>query len=118
MPGRVLLVDDEPGLLAILKRYLARLGYEVEEFASAAEAWERVESGAVFQLAVIDLTMPGMGGEELARRMLARDERIGVIVYSGYPFDPGVLGKRAAFLHKPFSPDELARVLASFPAAG
>lgn len=110
---RILLVDDEPQLIAIMKRYLERLGYEVIATSGTAAAWEKIEKDpAALALAVVDMTMPGMSGEELARRILAAHPTIRVIAASGYPVDVKALESIAAarfvFLHKPFTPEMLA----------
>jgi DNA-binding NtrC family response regulator len=113
---RILVVDDEPQLLKILTRYLARLGYGVVAAASTEEAWDHVHAAPEgYSLALIDATMPGMSAEELTRRILGANASIRVIACSGYPItreefaslDPG----RVSFLHKPFSPDTLAEMV-------
>src|SRR5262245_57171431 len=69
--ARILLVDDEPQLLHMMKSYLIRLGYEVAPFGGAEEAWRHFEQDpGQWRLAIIDMTVGGMGGQELARRIL------------------------------------------------
>jgi DNA-binding NtrC family response regulator len=114
--ARILVVDDEPQLLKILTRYLARLGYGVVAAASTEEAWDHIHAAPEgYSLALIDATMPGMTAEELTRRILKVNASIRVIACSGYPItreefaslDP----ERVLFLHKPFSPDTLAEMV-------
>jgi DNA-binding NtrC family response regulator len=108
MPGaRILLVDDEAPLLDLLKRYLERLGYEVEACLTPAAALESFEADpSRYSLVLTDLTLPGMSGDAMIGRMRAIAPKLRVIVSSGYPYEPK--GKRIAFLQKPFLPKMLA----------
>lgn len=60
----VLVVDDDPGLRALLAEYLSGRGLEVQLAADGREALARLRAGAV-DLCVLDLMMPGMDGFEL-----------------------------------------------------
>ena len=65
----ILLVDDDPLLLDYLKTVLDHSGYETLAAESAAEALQRVaEREADIALALLDISMPGMSGLDLARR--------------------------------------------------
>jgi two-component system, cell cycle sensor histidine kinase and response regulator CckA len=114
--SQILIVDDEPPLLKMLKVYLERLGYTVVTAGSTEEAWADVEAEpGAFALAVLDATMVGIPMEELARRMLAANSRLCVIAASGYPVDIAMLQAQAPgrvmFLHKPFSPEMLGNAV-------
>jgi two-component system cell cycle sensor histidine kinase/response regulator CckA len=109
----ILVADDEPQLVALMTRYLERLGYVVVADDTAEGAWERIEAEpARFALAVFDATLPGIGGEELARKVLEKYPAMRVIVASGYAVDLATLqqahGERVTFLQKPFAPEMLA----------
>jgi two-component system, response regulator PdtaR len=66
----ILLVDDDPLLLDYLKTVLDHAGYDTVAAESAAEALQRVaEREADIALALLDITMPGMSGLDLARRL-------------------------------------------------
>jgi response regulator NasT len=66
----ILLVDDDPILLEYLATVLRHAGYDTLEAASAAEALQRVaEREADIALALLDISMPGMSGLDLARRL-------------------------------------------------
>ncbi len=113
---RVLIVDDEPQLADILRLFLDHLGYEASVSGSADGAWLEVEADpAAHDLVVIDMSLPGMRGDELARRVLERAPRTRVIITSGYPTDVRALEAmapgRVAFLHKPFTPEMLEAAL-------
>lgn len=65
---RVLVVDDDPDWRHFLAECLAELGYRVEEASSGEEALARA-AREDFGVILLDLRMPGMGGEEVARRL-------------------------------------------------
>jgi DNA-binding NtrC family response regulator len=68
------------------------------------------------QLVLSDVAMPGMGGVELATKLLNRDPSIPIVLMSGYAPDPMGGGfsspNLAAWLQKPFTVDALANTLA------
>jgi two-component system response regulator FlrC len=110
--GRILIVDDDAALLKVMNAYLCRLGYSVDACRGAEEALALVGADpSGYSLALVDLNMPGMGGQELAMRMLECHPSIRLVVVSGYP--PGlsgvetVAGGRVTYLQKPFAPKEL-----------
>ncbi len=108
--ARILLVDDEAPLLDLLKRYLERLGYEVEACLTPADALKCFEADpSRYSLVLTDLTLPGMSGDEMITRMRAIAPKVRVIVSSGYPYEPK--GKRTGFLQKPFLPKMLAEMI-------
>jgi two-component system response regulator RegA len=111
--GHILIVDDDDALLKVMGAYLSRLGYRVDACRNAAEAWALVQANPrMYVGALVDLNMPGMRGEELARRILDLNAVIRLVVVSGYP--AGLSGvetldeHRVSFLPKPFAPKELA----------
>jgi len=111
--GRILVVDDDAALLQLMDIYLSRLGYRVDVCRSAADACALIEaSPSGYVGALVDLNMPEMRGEELARRILNCNASIRLVVMSGYPAGLGTLDRnRVGFLHKPFAPKELAHAL-------
>jgi len=110
--NQILIVDDEPLLLKMLKAYLGRLGYVVVALNSTEEAWAAAQAApASFAVAVLDATLQGIAMEDLASRLLAADGRLSVIAVSGYPVDITALQAsapgRVMFLHKPFTAEML-----------
>jgi DNA-binding NtrC family response regulator len=114
-PG-VLVVDDDPVLLALLKVALARNGFEVWEAKSGAEAiqtYQREQSR--INIVLLDVRMPGQDGP----RTLVELQRINAAVtccfMSGYTGDyslADLLNCGAVhFFEKPFRMDEIVRVL-------
>jgi DNA-binding response OmpR family regulator len=109
----LLLVDDDPTLLSVLARRMAREGYEVLTASSGAQALQQLEQRWP-SLLIVDLMMPGMDGFELCARV-KRIADLPIIVLSAV--DASEAKVRALeeyaedYITKPFDPDELvARV--------
>jgi PAS domain S-box-containing protein len=103
----VLVVDDEPNVLAVIARVLGEEGYEVVATTSAADALEQLRDEKCRPaLLVTDLRMPELGGVELAgaARRLVPD--LAVLFLSGFPEDITPDDARH-LLVKPFSPQQL-----------
>ncbi|HYX82497.1 MAG TPA: response regulator, partial [Gemmatimonadales bacterium] len=110
----VLVVEDEPAVLALSQRALEAQGYVVLTASDPPAALRVVERhGGTIHLLLTDVVMPAMSGRELADRLRAQRPGIRVLYMSGYPGDAvvqhGSLPSGSAFLQKPFSPDGLAR---------
>lgn len=104
---RILLVDDEAALLDLLKRYLERLGYEVDACLTPSDALSRFEADPErYSLVLTDLTLPEMKGDDMIAQMRAKAPKLRAIIASGYVYEPRT--KRTAFLQKPFLPKMLA----------
>ena len=109
--GRLLLVDDEPALLDLLKRYLERIGYSVEACSSPEAALAAFTSDpASYRLVLTDLTMEDINGEEMVERMRALNPSLKAIVSSGYPYEPHT--PSTIYLQKPYIPKMLADQIA------
>jgi PAS domain S-box-containing protein len=81
----ILYLDDEDALVFLARRLLERLGYRVSGFSSAAEALAAFEAAPErFDLVLSDLSMPGITGIDVARRVLAIRPDIPVLLASGY----------------------------------
>ncbi|GIV15484.1 MAG: hypothetical protein KatS3mg022_0919 [Armatimonadota bacterium] len=83
---RVLFVDDEASIRELVTQMLRHEGCEVEAAASGEEALQmlREHGESYYQLLITDLTMPGLGGVELAKRVYQIAPRLPVILCSGY----------------------------------
>ncbi len=110
--GTILVVEDEPALRQLTARVLESRGYGVLAAATGQEAMltARTHPGRL-DLLLTDVVMPGMGGRELAERLMAEMPGLRVLYTSGYTDDDilrhGVSERDAPFLAKPFTPDEL-----------
>ncbi|MFA5844502.1 MAG: response regulator transcription factor [Coriobacteriia bacterium] len=115
MRGRIIVVDDEPAILEVVRLNLEAEGYEVVAAADAASALRALDEHPCV-LAVLDVMLPDMDGIELARRLRDRSD-IPIVMLSARDsdIDKAVgLGVGADdYVTKPFSPIELvARVKA------
>ncbi|MDM8551078.1 ATP-binding protein [Desulfobacterales bacterium HSG2] len=114
---RILVVDDEPVNLQVLKNQLASGYYSVTPASGGKEALDAVESGQKFDLVLLDVMMPGMSGYEVCRHLRERykpDELPVVMLTAKNRVEDLVAGFDAGandYLAKPFMKDELlARV--------
>ena len=118
--GRILVMDDEPEVLEVATQMLRHLGYEVvtvpDGAAALAASAEARQEGRPFDVAILDLTVPGgMGGAKTLRKLLLEDPAARAIASSGYSSDP-IMGNFRAFgfrgaLPKPYSLVDLSRAL-------
>ena len=79
----ILVVDDDEDQLTQFCSILEKRGYSVEAVGTGGDALECVERRR-FQLAVIDVKLPDVSGDEVVRR-IKDDDGIGVILVTGYP---------------------------------
>ena len=80
--GRVLVVDDEAGIRVFAARVLADAGYATAVAGDGAEALRMVDEQAPFDLFVVDINMPEMRGDELARQLRQRDHNVKVLFFT------------------------------------
>ncbi len=103
--GTVLVVDDEPIVRRGACRALKRLGFDPVEAGSGFEAVQAllVNRDAI-DVALVDLSMPGLSGEETVEQLLAIKPQLGIVITSGHFRDAstGSLAQRHTFLQKPF----------------
>ncbi len=81
---RLLFVDDEKKFLDNMTTRLRLRDIDVSEFSDSGEALEAVEAGRRFDVALLDLKMPGMDGEELLGRIKAHDPTVEVVILTGH----------------------------------
>jgi PAS domain S-box-containing protein len=104
----ILVVEDEAGIRALVRKILRRQGYEVLEAANGDDALTlfREHAGSIDML-ITDVMMPQMGGRELADRLREQAPDLKVLYVSGYTDDSaiytGSFPPGTAFLQKPFT---------------
>ncbi len=118
--ARVLIMDDEAIIRKSVGRALMRMGYDVEYATDGQEAIEIYtkarEENRVFDLVIMDLTVPGgMGGKEAIKRLKDIDPDVRAVVSSGYSNDPVMseftnYGFRGV-ISKPYTIEDLAETL-------
>ena len=113
--GKVLVVDDEEVVRRIARIALERAGYTVllaEDGREAVEAFRKTADE--IRLVALDMTMPGMSGEETLRLLREIRRDVPVVVSSGYA-ESEVRGRFGdsieGYLHKPFGVMDLARAV-------
>ncbi|MFV1994434.1 MAG: response regulator [Verrucomicrobiales bacterium] len=119
-PARIMVADDEPGVLMVTKAVLESLGHVPVLVSSGEEAVEsyreHMDNGERIDLTIMDLTFPGgMTGIEAAHALLAIDPGVRVIAASGY-LEQGA-GQRFreegffGVLHKPVTVEKLKQIV-------
>ncbi len=115
--GRILLVDDEDVVRQVVSRMLIRLGYAVTALGSGPEAIELYrDDPSRFDLVILDMIMPEMGGFELFRALKALNPEIKAVLSTGYATQDAaqrVMAEgMAAFIQKPYESARLGRIIA------
>jgi two-component system, OmpR family, phosphate regulon sensor histidine kinase PhoR len=114
-PFRILVMDDEPGILRGCERVLKAEGHEVLLADRGEKGLELIRSDPEIDLALVDLRMPDMGGlEVLSRAREWAPETVFVVITAYATLEAAIEAtKRGAydFLAKPFAPDELLRLV-------
>ena len=125
--GTILIIDDEPQIRRVLRTTLSVQGYEVQDARSGEEALDRLREDH-FDLLLLDVNMPGMGGLEACREIRASsDVAIMMLTVRSEEADKVAALDAGAddYVTKPFSmPELLARIRAAMrrlpvpPASG
>ena len=109
----VMVIDDEDDLISVVSETLSRLGYGVQGFSDGREALEAfIRDPAFYDLVITDMTMPGIGGDEVSRQLLKRRPNLPIVICTGHSenfqeSDAREIGVKR-FLVKPVSMSSLA----------
>lgn len=114
MSSRILLVEDEPGLVLTISDLLASEGHEVEPATDGRKGLERA-LGEEFDLVILDVMLPGKNGFDVCRELRQRGRDVAVLMLTAKSqVADRVVGLKLGaddYLAKPFDPGELlARV--------
>jgi len=113
MTHRILVVDDEPDITALVAYHLAKAGYRVSTASSGPEALKSAREERP-DVVVLDLMLPGLSGYDVLAELRKREETrdVGVILLTARREEPdrikGLTLGADDYLVKPFSPAELA----------
>ncbi|HJQ99175.1 MAG TPA: ATP-binding protein [Candidatus Polarisedimenticolaceae bacterium] len=112
-PGRILVVDDEPEVAAVVKDVLIGAGHKVDTAISGRDALQMLEVSP-YDVVFTDLGMPDMSGWEVAERIGDTKSGIQVALVTGWgtSLDEADARRRGveAVVHKPFEIDELVKI--------
>ena len=107
---QILIVDDEKVMQDSCTRILLKEGYKVHTAYSGEEAIEKFDREP-FDLVLLDLKMPGIGGTETLRRLKEMDPGSTILIMTGYPsIETAVKAIKLGaydYITKPFTPDSL-----------
>src|SRR5688500_9392245 len=102
--SRILVVDDDEFVRSFAERALVDAGYDVVVASDGHEALTLAETQGPFDLFVIDLVMPQMNGDEVARLLRRTDPNVKVLYFTGYSdrlfWQTSSLSANDAFLDK------------------
>ncbi len=109
----IMIVDDEADILEYAKTLLADLGHDVITAASGEEALEIFQKEQrKIDVVITDAGMPGMSGDQLCKELHALDERVKLILSSGYDMDYTTQsvqsGLLSGLIQKPYSPEKFS----------
>ncbi|OGO40593.1 MAG: hypothetical protein A2Z04_02730 [Chloroflexi bacterium RBG_16_57_9] len=107
----ILVIEDEPAIAQLIRRYLERAGYKVASAGSAEEALEQLRQG-VPDLVTLDINLPGIDGFDLAERLAESPEtsKVPILVISVMHDDPR--GLKLGLVHalpKPIDQEQLVK---------
>ena len=109
MSARILVVDDEEIVIRSCLRILEGNGYEIDVAHDGHEALRKVESNT-YDVMILDIMMPNLGGMEVLRRVKETHPDIDVIMITGLSqIDTAVQAMKLGafdYISKPFDPDE------------
>ena len=116
--GRILFIDDEPELVALSRKILERLGYQVVTKNNGIDALKKFrEKPNEFDVVITDMTMPKMTGERLAQELISIRPDIPIILCTGFSEQINEQKAKAigikAFLMKPLTVNQLAKTVRS-----
>ena len=110
MNPRILLVEDEPGLVLTLSDLLAAEGYEVESATDGPTGLARAANGQ-FDLVILDVMLPGKSGLDVCRELRQRGKDVAILMLTAKTqLTDRVVGLKLGaddYLAKPFEPPEL-----------
>lgn len=112
----IMVVDDEPDILALIEELLHKFGYSVHTFNDGRSALEAYQDGQInFDLVITDMTMPKITGIALAEAILSENKNIPIILCSGFNETISKSEVRAigvkAFLEKPLDTRQLLNTM-------
>jgi CheY-like chemotaxis protein len=117
MAKTIMVVDDDPSVLALLNSLLEQQGFDVIQATDCSRALERYRSRAEeIDLVITDLVMPGCDGIELARQITSSNRLLPILFISGFEDEHSETRAdwpNSRFLRKPFKLGEFVEIVVS-----
>lgn len=111
---RILIVEDDEQLLETFRTILVDEGYDTDTATTGLQAIEKV-ANARYDLLVLDIKLPDIMGDKVARKIRRQDEQIAIIVITGFPSLQDSIEALDVGIHdillKPISASELVKVV-------
>ncbi|MGB9561294.1 MAG: sigma-54-dependent transcriptional regulator [bacterium] len=115
MRGKVLVVDDEPGVCKFLKIFFEKEGFLVETSTDPFEALEVIKSGESFDIVFADIIMPNLNGIEFLTKAKMLNPELKIIMITAYAsIETTIQSLRAGafdYITKPFKPEEIRNTI-------
>ncbi|CAG35199.1 sigma-54-dependent transcriptional regulator [Desulfotalea psychrophila] len=109
--ARALVVDDETTIADFIDDTLTAQGYQVQSFSDSKAAYG-IASAQDFDIALVDISMPGISGAQLSKKIRERSPQTEIIIITGVPdqenLEPFLKMGLTQFLFKPFNRSQLA----------
>lgn len=117
LKSKIMLVDDEPVLLELMKDILTGAGSEVIAVSDSQKAVEVFEKNSDVEVVMLDVVMPNFDGIELYWKFRGMNPKLKIVFLSGYSKDERVSGivaedKLTGFMAKPYKPADVVEKLA------
>jgi len=112
--NRILIVDDDEAVLESIGDYLAMKGFYVDTAKTGTEAIEKSKKN-FFNLAILDIRLPDMGGTELLGKIHDTEPKMIKVMLTGYPNSQNAIdsvnGGADAYLVKPVQLDKVLKLI-------
>jgi PAS domain S-box-containing protein len=111
--GRILVVDDEPGVRELLSKVMKEMGHSVDVISDAGSAMEIIDAGTIYDVILADIRIPGMNGVELCSLILRKKPKMKnrIIVITGDVMGTDIKAfltqNNLSYLSKPFNIEAL-----------
>ncbi len=110
---RILIVDDEPGVINAIKAILETKGHQIDVALDGAKGLRLIKA-AIYDLVFLDVNMPDLTGLELIGHVKKRNAKTRVVIVSGYEVMEGFLAQATGaddYLQKPFKVSEIEAIV-------
>ncbi|MBT4500610.1 MAG: response regulator [Gemmatimonadetes bacterium] len=106
----ILVIDDDEGIRYLVDQVLNRYGYRILTAEEGREGLRLFQNHTV-DLVILDLSMPGLQGEEVLAAMKLCDPDVKVVLFTGFAPEPDALTAAQAIIYKPFPIESLVRTV-------